>query len=121
MSTFVQSQSFLQEIGLSTPLDVIGPAIIGTLLAAFFFAFQNPAIVQNTGNPGGMFQCWDFTSCYWCDKTDDVQKPPFTPHNDASQKIVGDPNFAALLSKCPLSSGLPPTGCHTQYGTMPCA
>jgi hypothetical protein len=119
MSKFQQSQTLLTEIGLSTPLDIIGPVLIGGLLAAFFFAFENPAIVMNADQNGSasMFKCWERTSCYWCSSIT-PPSPPFTPDTDPNGDIAT--LLQPIHSKCD-NTASPVTGCHTNpMGLMPC-
>jgi len=116
--SFQSSQSFLTELGLSTPMSIIGPIGIGFLMAGFMFAFENPAIITKKAVKGqSMFDCWEEYSCYWCAPGSPPQGP-FTPDNDTSGKIM--PALAAISTACN-NTGAPAKGCATTFYTKPCA
>ena len=108
----------LSELGLSTPMGLIGPLIIGTLCAILVFGIENPAIAITPGVD--IETCNDFFDCYRCSSIDSTQEAyyydiPGWPlrgrdptSGDNSSYVKGSPSSPTVMWSLMKSS--PPNG-----------
>lgn len=55
----------VKELGLNTPLGLLGPLIIGAMFSALLFVVENPAIMVYGGSVSAS-TCNDYYDCYHC-------------------------------------------------------
>ena len=59
----------IKELGLGTPMGLLGPMIIGVMCAWLFFVIENPVIMVAPGGPVDIETCNDYFDCYACHDT----------------------------------------------------